>query len=118
MVHSGSFLNRSLSVSLPVQNDKNTKQENEQQSEPEVHEPPTSTEPEVNRTLLEEIKIILVENKNLEIKIEKIEKNKKEFGYQQAKIVQKLKERQNLFPQKTKLLEVRIDFFFQILFFF
>ena len=39
-------------------------------------------------------------------KIEKLDSNKKEYGYQQAKIVQQLKDRQDYYPKKINLLEV------------
>ena len=42
----------------------------------------------------------------MEEKIEKLDSNKKEYGYQQAKIVQQLKDRQDYYPKKINLLEV------------
>jgi molecular chaperone GrpE (heat shock protein) len=72
--------------------------------EADVESNPESSEQE-DVGIIGQIEALLHENQSMEEKIEKLDSNKKEYGYQQAKIVQQLKDRQDYYPKKINLLE-------------
>ena len=95
---------RVLSLSVSSSAEK-TPVDSTDSKEADVESNPESSEQE-DLGIIGQIEALLHENQSMEEKIEKLDSNKKEYGYQQAKIVQQLKDRQDYYPKKINLLEV------------